>query len=298
MFDFLEYGFNQRAILAAVLIGFSNGALGSLVVLRKNALVVSALSHALLPGIALGILVFGGLNPFVGFVGSIFGALVVGLGTVYVSRVALLDHQTSLSVLYTTAFAAGLLMLEHIPSFVQLESWLFGNILGLRNTDLWISYAVSMSVLLLLAWWRRGWILYLFEPGIAASMGVPVRRMNVLLTLLMVMGLVTSLQAVGSVLSAALFITPTAIVLQLVRSPRALIWGSGLTGGLAAAAAIFLSNAFDLRPGAVIILLLGLLFPLALLFRSLREKDLPIPPAQGRPESGDGSATGANPEQP
>lgn len=274
MFDFLSFGFNQRALLAALLIGFSNGSLGALVVLRKNALVVSALSHALLPGIALGILVFGGLNPFVGFVGALFSALLVGLGTVYVARVALLDHQTSLSVLYTTAFAAGLLMLERIPSFVELEGWLFGNILGLRNADLWISYAVSLAVLVTLAWWRRGWILYLFEPGIAASMGVPVRRMNYLLTLLMVMGLVTSLQAVGSVLSAALFITPTAIMLQLVRSPRALIWGSGACGATGAVSAVAIGNWFDLRPGAVMILLLGLFFPLALAWRGFKTRNL------------------------
>lgn len=272
MFDFLDYGFNQRALIAAALIGFSNGALGALVVLRKNALVVSALSHALLPGIALGILVFGSLNPFVGFVGALFGALVVGLSTVYVSRIALLDHQTSLSVLYTTAFAAGLLMLEHIPSFVELEGWLFGNILGLRNTDLWISFFVSTSILLLLFYWRRGWILYLFEADIAASMGVPVRRMNYLLTLMMVLGLVTSLQAVGSVLSAALFITPAAIVLQLARSPRTLIWGSGCVGCSAATSAIFLANWYDLRPGAVMILLLGILFPVSLGLKHCRER--------------------------
>ena len=270
MFDFLQYGFNQRALLAGILIGFSNGALGALIVLRKNALVVSALSHALLPGIALGILIFGGLNPMVGFIGAMFGALVVGLGTVYVARTALLDHQTALSVLYTTSFAAGLLMLEHIPSFVELENWLFGNILGIRNADLWTAYAVSMTILLPLTLWRRSWILFLFEPAIAASMGVPVRRMNYLLTFLMVIGLVTSLQAVGAVLSAALFITPTAIMLQLVHSPRALIWSSGILGGLSAITAIVLSNTFDLRPGAVMILVLGLLFPLALLLHRLK----------------------------
>lgn len=269
MFDFLHLQFNQRALLAALLIGFSNGALGSLIVLRKNALVVSALSHALLPGIALGILVFGGLSPFVGFTGALFSALLVGLSTVYVAKVALLDHQTSLSVLYTTAFAAGLLLLERIPLFINLDEWLFGNILGLRSSDLRISFAVSFAILLLIAWWRRGWILYLFDPAVAAAMGVPVRRMHYLLTLLMVVGLVTSLQAVGSVLSAALFITPAATLLQFCHSPRTLIWGSGLLGGTAATAAILLSNLFDLRPGALMILVLGSVFLLALLLKPL-----------------------------
>lgn len=270
MFDFLDYSFNQRALLAASVIGFSNGALGALVVLRKNSLVISALSHSLLPGIALAILVFGGMNPFVGFFGALFGAMVVGLATVYVARAGLLDHQTALTVLYTTAFAGGLLLLERLPVFVQLESWLFGNILGLRNMDLWISFGVSFCITLCLAWHRRDWILYLFEPSVAASMGVPVSRLNYLLTGLMVLGLVTSLQAVGAVLSAALFIIPTATLLQWVKSPRSLIWGSGLLGSGAGLLSILLSNLFDTQTGPTIILLLGACFILSLVFRPAR----------------------------
>lgn len=265
MFDFLDFAFNRRALLAVLMIGFSNGALGALVVLRKNALVISALSHALLPGIALAMLVFGGMNPFVGLVGALFSALLVGLGTVYVARKALLDHQTALTVLYTSAFAGGLLLLEYLPGNVQLESWLFGNILGLRNMDMWLSYGVSLIILLMLAWHRRNWILYLFEPSVAASMGVPVGRLNYVLTALMVMALVTSLQAVGAVLSAALFIIPTATLLQWVRSPRALIWSSGALGSGMGLLSVALSNWWNLQTGATLILLLGCCFLLSLL---------------------------------
>lgn len=270
MFDFLEHGFNQRALLASLVIGFSNGALGALIVLRRSALAVSALAHSLLPGIALGILIFGGLNPLVGFVGAMVGALTVGLGTVYVSRIALLDHQTALSVLYTTAFAGGLLLLDVLPQSVRLDDWLFGNILGLRGSDLWMSYGVSVLILFSLAWYRREWVLFLFDPHIAESMGVPVRRLNYLHMALMVLGLVTSLQAVGAVLSAALFITPAAILLQYVTSPRALIWGSGVLGAVASILAVCLSNWFNLRTGATTILLLGVLFLFALVRRPRR----------------------------
>ncbi|MDF3129203.1 metal ABC transporter permease [Kiritimatiellaeota bacterium B1221] len=264
MFDFLNYGFNQRALLAVLMIGFSNGALGSLVVLRKNSLVISALSHSLLPGIALAMLVFGGMSPFVGLAGAMFSAMVVGLATVYVSRKGLLDHQTALTVLFTSAFAGGLLMLEHLPGNVKLADWLFGNILGLRNMDLWMSYIVSFLIVLLLAWYRRGWILYLFEPSIAASMGVPVTRLNYLQTGLMVLALVTSLQAVGAVLSSALFIIPTATMLQWVKSPRALIWSSGALGSIAGMVSICLSNWWDVQTGATLILLLGCCFMVSL----------------------------------
>ncbi|WFB36305.1 metal ABC transporter permease [Kiritimatiellota bacterium B12222] len=265
MFDFMDYAFNQRALFAVLLIGFSNGALGTLVVLRKNALVISALSHSLLPGIALAMIVFGGMTPFVGFVGALVSALMVGLSTVYVARKGLLDHQTATSVLYTTAFAGGLLLLDFVPGNVHLESWLFGNILGLRNMDLWISYGVSTIIVMVLAWHRRDWILYLFDPSVAASMGVPVPRLNYMLTGLMVLALVTSLQAVGAVLSAALFIIPTATLLQWIHSPRKLMWCSGALGSGAGVVAIALSNWWNVQTGATLILLLGCCFLVSLL---------------------------------
>lgn len=265
MFDFLDYAFNQRALLAVVVIGFSNGALGSLVVLRKNALVISALSHSLLPGIALAMLVFGSMSPLVGLVGAIFSAMLVGVATVYIARKGLLDHQTALTVLFTTAFAGGLLLMERLPGNVELESWLFGNILGLRNMDLWMSFGVSVFIVLMLAWYRRDWILYLFEPSVAASMGVPVSRLNYLLTGLMVLALVTSLQAVGAILSSALFIIPTATLLQWVSSPRKLMWSSGLLGSIAGILSIALSNWWNVQTGATLILLLGCGFLFSLL---------------------------------
>jgi len=267
MFELFEHSFNQRALLAALLIGFSNGALGTLIVLRKSSLAVSALSHSLLPGIALSIMTFGGLTAMTGFFGALFGALFVGLGTVFISRIALLDDQTAMSVLYTSAFAGGLIMLEYLPHIVELEDWLFGNILGMRHSDLHISFMVSFVILMSLAIFRREWILFLFEPDIAASMGVRVRGLNYLFMTLMVLGLVTSLQAVGAVLSAALFITPTAILLQFMHSPRKLIWCSGILGALSATVAVVLSNIFNVRTGAMIILLLGILFILSLIIR-------------------------------
>ena len=116
----------------------------------------------------------------------------------------------------------------------------------------------------------------LYEPSVAASMGIPVRRLNNLLTVLMVLALVTSLQAVGAVLSAALIITPAAIMLQFVKSARSLILTSGLTGSSTALVALWISHHFDSRPGAMIILLLGLAFLLALCIRLLLERLRPI----------------------
>ncbi len=269
MFEFLEHLFNQRALLAVLVIGFSNGALGTLVVLKKNALFVSALAHALLPGIALALLIFGVLSPWIGLVGALFGALLVGLSSIWVARLGRLDDQSSLTVLYTTFFAAGLLILERVPTFTHLESWLFGNLLGLRAMDLRMSFAVASLIILLMLLFRRAWILWLFDPSVAAAMGLRVRWLGMLYMLMVVLGLVTSLQAVGTVLSAAMFIMPPAILMQWMQSPRALIWGSGLLGGGSGILAIAISNWLDVRSGACLILVLGLFFVLSLLLKQL-----------------------------
>ena len=135
--DVLDYLFNQRALLIALLIGFSNGYLSGFIVLRRSALMVGSLSHTLLPGIALAIFVFGVLNAFTAFFGALFAALLVGLGAVLVSRNSRLDGDSALAILYTTSFAAGLLLLDHMRESQELSHWLFGNILGLADSDLW-----------------------------------------------------------------------------------------------------------------------------------------------------------------
>jgi manganese/iron transport system permease protein/iron/zinc/copper transport system permease protein len=99
--------FFQRALLAGLLIGFTNGFFSGFVVLRRTALSVSALSHTMLPGIALGILVTGALTQANAFIGALAAALFVGLGSVVVSRSSRVAQSTALAILYTSAFALG-----------------------------------------------------------------------------------------------------------------------------------------------------------------------------------------------
>ncbi len=258
-FDFFGHAFNQKALLAGALIGFANSYLSGYVVLRKSALMVGSLSHALLPGIAVGIMV-AGFTALSAFVGALVAALMVGLGAVLVSRTSRIDGNTALAILYTSAFSAGVILLDRIPERVDLDDWLFGNILGLSDGDLWAAFMISALVLGVLTLCQRPLLLSLFEPSVAASQGVPVRTMLYLLMGLTILALVTSLQAVGCVLSLGLLVAPAATVYQFANSPRLLFWGGGVLGALTAVAAVILSNLLDVRTGAVIVLLLGLEF--------------------------------------
>lgn len=264
--ELLSSPFYQRTLAAAAFIGFTNGFFSGFVVLRRNALSVSALSHTMLPGIALGILITGYLSQWNAFIGALFAALLVGLGSVAVARGKRIAEGTSLAVLYTAAFAAGVAILPKLKTRTELEHWLFGDILAIGNSDLWIVFSMGAVILIVSNLMMRPLLLTLFEPNVAAAQGVPTRAMQYLVFMMLVLALVSSLQAVGCVLSVGLLVTPAAIVSLLTDKTSALFWGGGLIGGVASIVAVFLSGYLGIAPGPAIVILLGILFILAYLF--------------------------------
>ncbi len=264
--ELLNSPFYQRTLAAAAFIGFTNGFFSGFVVLRRNALSVSALSHTMLPGIAVGILITGYLSQWNAFIGALFAALLVGLGSVAVARGKRIAEGTSLAVLYTAAFAAGVAILPKLETRTELEHWLFGDILAIGNTDLWIVYSMGAVILIASNLMMRPLLLTLFEPNVAAAQGVPTRAMQYLVFMMLVLALVSSLQAVGCVLSVGLLVTPAATVSLLTDKTSALFWGGGLIGGIGSIVAVLLSGYFGISPGPAIVILLGILFILAYLF--------------------------------
>lgn len=255
----------QRALLACLIIGFANGFVSAFVVLRKSALKVGTLSHALLPGIALAVLV-AGLSQWSALAGAVFAALIVGLGSIFLSRTSRLDQDTSMGILYTTAFAGGYLILTQLNVRQKLDEWLFGSIVGMADSDMWIAFGISALAVLLLTALQRPLLIYLFEPNIAASLGVPVRFLNYATFGITILVLISSLQAVGCILSVGLMVAPAATVYLLTNNARTLFWGGGLIGALGSVAAFLLSYPLGWSVSASIIVVLGALFLLAYIF--------------------------------
>ena len=264
--ELLNSPFYQRTLAVAAFIGFTNGFFSGFVVLRRNALSVSALSHTMLPGIAVGILITGYLSQWNAFIGALFAALLVGLGSVAVARGKRIAEGTSLAVLYTAAFATGVAILPKLETRTELEHWLFGDILAIGNTDLWIVFTIGAVILVAGNLMMRPLLLTLFEPNVAAAQGVPTRAMQYLVFMMLVLALVSSLQAVGCVLSVGLLVTPAAIVSLLTDKTSALFWGGGLIGGVGSIVAVLVSGYFGISPGPAIVILLGILFIFAYLF--------------------------------
>jgi ABC-type Mn2+/Zn2+ transport system permease subunit len=263
--DFLAEPIAKRALLACLMIGFANGFVSAFVVLRKSALKVGTLSHALLPGIALAVLMVG-LSQWSALAGAIFAALIVGLGSIFLSRTSRLDQDTSMGILYTTAFAGGYLILTQLNVRQKLDEWLFGSIVGMADSDMWIAFGISAIAVLSLTALQRPLLIYLFEPNIAASLGVPVRFLNYATFGITILVLISSLQAVGCILSVGLMVAPAATVYLLTDNARTLFWGGGLIGAFGSVTAFFLSYPLGWSVSASIIVVLGGLFLLAYIF--------------------------------
>lgn len=220
----------------------------------------------MLPGITLGIVVAGALTQLSAFFGALFAALFVGLGSVAVSRGKRVAQGTALAVIYTTAFAAGVAILPHLDTRQELEHWLFGEILAVGDTDLWIMFGIGSLTLLTVNLLMRPMLLTLFEPDVAAAQGVPVRFMQYVIFALLALSLVASLQAVGCVLSVGLLVAPAATISLLTDRTALLFWGGGVLGAGGAVAGVLLSAVFDLSTGPTIVMVLGGFFLLAWLF--------------------------------
>ena len=255
----------QRALVLCLLAGFTNGYVSAFIVLRKSALMVGSLSHSLLPGIAVAILV-AGLTPQSAFLGALIAGLIVGLGSVLISRESRLGHETAMAVIFTSAFAGGLIVMNYVPQQIELEHYLFGNILYASDSDLQTVFWVSAIALILLTALRRPMIVMLFEPTAAKALGIPVRLLNYLLFGIVIVVLISTLQAVGCILALGLLVTPAATAYLLSDSLDVLFWGGGLIGASGAVIGLVLSHLLGVGTGSAIVLVLGALFCAALLF--------------------------------
>lgn len=263
--QFLQEPLAQRSLWACAVIGFSNGFVSALILLRRSSLQIGTLSCALLPGIALAILLFG-LFQFSILVGAIIAGLMVGLGSLFVSRTSRVEHDTALSVLHTTAFACGYIILIRLGLQQKVDDWLFGNIMSMSNADLWIAYACGALAVLSITILYRPLMIYLFDSRAATSMGIPTRAFNYGIFALIILVLVSSLQAVGAFLTLGLLVAPAATMHLLTDRSSLLFWGGGLIGGLGSVMAFFLSYPLEWHLGATIIVVLGVFFMLAYLF--------------------------------
>ena len=260
--DPLAYGFMQRGLVAAILVGIVCAVMGTFVVLKGLAFIGDAVSHAAFPGLVIAFML--GLPLYLGgAVASIGTALAIG----FVSRRGRLRFDTTVGVLFAGTFALGILLFSTIKNYVaDLLGYLLGNVLGIGIGDL-VQVAILGAVVLVIVIAIRKELLYAtFDPLGAAASGLPVAALEYLLLALLGVTIVVSIQAVGIVMVVAMLVTPAATAqLLVVRFERLMILAAVLAT-IAAISGLYLSFYANLASGASIVLIETLFFIVALLF--------------------------------
>jgi manganese/zinc/iron transport system permease protein len=260
--DFLgDYTLRLVAVGSAVL-GATSGALGSFAYLRRQSLLGDAVSHAALPGIALAFMLTSSKAPLAMVLGAaVAGWLATLAMTIIVSR-SRVPFDSALGLVLAVFFGFGLVLLTHLqkrPDAAQagLDSFLFGQAASLLRSDVETMSILGVAALVIMAVMWKEFKLLSFDPEFAASLGMPVRRLDGLLTVLLVVAIVIGLQTVGVVLMSAMIVAPAAAARQWSRRLAPMVTiaaGIGVFSGVAGSVASAVIPRLPTGPTIVVVL--------------------------------------------
>lgn len=253
--------FMQRALIASLIVGVTCAVIGCYVVLRSMAFLGDALAHAILPGVAVAFLVGGNL-----LIGALVTGVVVALGISYVSRSGAVREDTAIGIFFAAALALGVVLISTVDTYaVDLAHVLFGNVLGVSGTDLWISGALAVVILAAIAVLYKRLLVVSFDPVLGETMGLRTGALRTGLFLMLAATIVVSLGTVGVALVAAMLVTPPAAAYLLTRRLPAMMAVSAVIGIVSAIGGLYASYYLDVAPSGAMVLVATLIFLLAFL---------------------------------
>lgn len=252
----------HHVLLGSMLLGLVGGVLGCFTLLRRQSLLGDALAHAALPGVCIAFLVSGSKSPAVLLAGAaISGILGAGLVILVVRGSRLIKEDSAIGIVLSVFFALGIVFLTKIQSLPTgnksgLDKCLFGQAATLVEEDTRLMAIVSVVVLAIVAFFYKELKLLSFDRAFGASLGYPMRGLELLLTVLVVVVVVVGLQLVGVVLMVATLITPAAAARQWTDRLGVMVILSGVLGTASALAGVIISVTFEnVPPGPAIVLL-------------------------------------------
>lgn len=261
---FIEFAFMRRALVCLLALSISTAPLGCYLMLRRMSLVGDAMSHAMLPGAAVGFLLVGLSVPAMSL-GGFVAALAVGLGAGMITRITNQREDASFAALYLIALALGVLMLSAPSRQIDLMHLLFGSVLAVDNPSLYQIAAVSSLTCLLLALFHRPLTMDSLDPKFARSVGNAGTFAHILLIVLMVANLVSAFQALGTLMAVGLMMLPAAAARFWCRTFPAMMALSIAFAASSSIVGLLLSYFFELPSGPSIILVAGMFYVFSML---------------------------------
>ncbi|MEG5016961.1 MULTISPECIES: metal ABC transporter permease [unclassified Microcoleus] len=259
----LQYGFMQRSLIIAILVGIVCAIVGSYLMVQRLALLGDAISHSVLPGLAIAFILGG--NIFIGaFIAGVLSTVIIA----WIKARSTIKEDAAMGIVFSAFFALGITLITIVQkdNKIDLNHFLFGNILGVTVEDAIDTAVIVAVVLLVVVFFYKELLFYTFDPLGAQATGLPVNLLNFGLMVLIALTIVASLKAVGVVLVLSLLITPASTAYLLVtRLHQVMILGA-IIGVISSISGMYLSYFYNLPSGPAIVLVASGLFVLSLLF--------------------------------
>ncbi|MBP1934943.1 metal ABC transporter permease [Ammoniphilus resinae] len=270
-----QYGFLQKALLTSTMVGILCGVIGCFIILRGMALMGDAISHAVLPGVAISYAL--GINFFLG---AVLTGVLTAIGIGFVSQNSRIKNDISIGIMFTAAFALGIVLITFMKSSTDLYHILFGNVLAVRPSDMWITLGIGMFILSTIYLFYKELLISSFDSTMSAAYGLPIKWIHYFLMTLLTMVTVASLQTVGIVLVVAMLITPAATAYLLTERLWIMLYLAAGFGVISSVIGLYFSFTYNLPSGATIVLVSTFLFIVTfafspkhgLLWRTLKSK--------------------------
>ncbi len=262
----LQYHFIVRGLLASVTVGILCAVMGTYVVLRGMAFLGDAMAHAILPGVAIAFLFHGNL-----LVGATIAAVVVALGIGFFSKGGSIKEDTAIGILFAAALSLGVALISSIQTYaVDLSHILFGDVLGVSVSNMWLTFGLGVVVLLVVVLLFRPFLVISFDPILAATLRLPAELLRTVMLILLALTVVVSLQTVGVGLAAAMLVTPAATAYLLTRRLVPMMLVSAGVGAFSSLVGLYLSYYLNIVSGSAIVLTATAVFLLVFLFQPQR----------------------------
>lgn len=263
LLDPLQYAFMQRSLVVAVMIGVICAVVGSYLMVQRLALLGDAISHSLLPGLAIAFMV--GINLYVGaFVAGVLSTIIIA----WIHTRSPIKEDAAIGIVFSAFFALGITLITIVQkdNKIDLNHFLFGNILGVTGSEVRDTAIIVGVIITCVVLFYKELLFYSFDPLGAKASGLPVTWLQSGLMVLIALTVVASMKTVGVILVLALLITPSATAYLLVpRLHQVMLVGAAISI-ISSLSGMYLSYYYNLPSGPAIVLVVSGLFGLALLF--------------------------------
>ncbi len=251
-----------RGLSAAVMVGIVSAVVGTYVVLRGMAFFGDALAHSILPGVAIGYLLGDGKREPL-FWSALVTAIISALGISAISRNTKIKEDTAIGIIFAGTFALGVALISTVNSYtVDLAHFLFGDVLGVGNSDLRLIVIFGGITLLIIFAFYKEFMVLSFDPVLASTLRLPVKLLDFLLLILIAVTIVVSLQTVGVALMVAMLVTPAATAYLLTKRLPIMMAFAAIVASLSGIIGLYISYYLSIASGAAIVLVCTAIFGL------------------------------------